>query len=143
MIIFSQIHVNDQCVNPDVDMADENKSDIHIGETERIHWVEFEASNNDLIEMDYVIANHNDFWEFLEIYCVAECCGLDAFRFYPDDIKIAASHIDQTVLKSDLLRLKYDLLVSDKDVVVSSRFNNLVEKTVFIKLLDHIISNLS
>lgn len=123
-------------------MADENKSDIHIGETERIHWVEFDTSSNDLFEIDYIIAKHDDFWTFLQIFCVPDCCGLDAFRFYPDDIKCAASHVDKDFLKNDLAKLKIDLLSSDKNIIISSRLNNLVDKTVFIRLIDHITDNL-
>jgi hypothetical protein len=123
-------------------MADESKSDIHIGETERIHWVEFDTSSNDLFEIDYIIAKHNDFWTFLQIFCFPDCCGLEAFRFYPDDINNAASHIDKELLKSDLSKLKIDLLSSDKDIIISSRLNNLVDKTVFLRLIDHITDNL-
>jgi len=123
-------------------MADENKCDIHIGETERIHWVEFDTSNNDLIDVDYIVAKHDDFWTFLQIFCVPDCCGLDAFRFYPEDIKNAVNHVDKEQLKRDLSTLKNHLLESDKDIVISSRLNNLINKTVFIKLLDHIIENL-
>ena len=123
-------------------MADENKSDIHIGETERIHWVEFDTSSNDLIDVDYIVAKHDDFWTFLQIFCVPDCCGLDAFRFYPDDIKNAAGHINKVLLKSDLSKLKNDLLNSDKDIIISSRLNNLVDKAVFVRLIDHITDNL-
>lgn len=123
-------------------MADENKSDIHIGETERIHWVEFDASGNDLFDIDYIIANHDDFWTFLQIFCVPDCCGLAAFRFFPDDILNASNHIDKKALMQDLTKLKIDLLKSDKEIISSARLNNLVDKTVFIKLLDHIIKNI-
>ena len=123
-------------------MADENKTDIHIGETERIHWIEFDTSSNELIEIDYIIAKHDDFWTFLQIFCVPDCCGLDAFRFYPDDIKNAARHVDKEPLKSDLSKLKIDLLCFDKDIISSSRLNNLVDKTVFIRLIDHITNDL-
>jgi hypothetical protein len=123
-------------------MVDENKSDIHIGETERIHWVEFDTSSNDLIEVDYIIAKHHDFWTSLQIFCVPDCCGLDAFRFYPHDIVNASNLIDKEALKEDLAKLKLDLHKSDKNTIISSRLNNLVDKTVFIKLLDHITKNL-
>jgi len=123
-------------------MADENKSNIHIGENERIHWVEFDTSSNDLIDVDYIIAKHDDFWSFLQIFCIPECCGLVAFRFYPDDIKNGANHVDKELLKIDLSKLKIDLLSSDKDIIISSRLNNLVDKTVFIRLIYHIIDNL-
>jgi hypothetical protein len=123
-------------------MTEERKSDLHIGETERIHWVEFDTSSNDLIDVDYIVAKHDDFWTFLQIFCVPDCCGLDAFRFYPEDIKNAAIHVDKELLKSDLARLKNDLLSSDKEIIISSRLNNLVDKGVFIRLLYHITDNL-
>ncbi len=122
-------------------MAEENKSDIHIGETDRIHWVEFDTSGNNHFDVDYIIAKHDDFWTFLQIFCVPDCCGLDAFRFYPEDIMNAANHVDKATLKEDLAKLKLDLRNSDKHIVISSRLNNLVDKAVFIKLLEHIIKN--
>ena len=122
--------------------VNENKSDIHIGETERIHWVEFDASSNDLFDVDYIVGKYDDFWTFLQIFCVPDCCGLDAFRFYPNDIVNAASHIDKGALKQDLSKLKLELVDSDKEIIISSRLNNLVDKNVFIKLLDHILENL-
>lgn len=123
-------------------MTDLNTSDIHIGETERIHWIEFGTSSKDLFDVDYIVSKYDDFWIFLQILCVPDCCGLNAFRFYPDDIANASKHIDQAALKKDLAKLKIDLLNCDKDIIISSSLNNLVEKTVFIKLLDHIIRNL-
>ena len=123
-------------------MAEENKSDIHIGETERIYWVEFDTSSNELFDVDYIIPKYDDFWAFLQIFCVPDCCGLDAFRFYPDDIANASNHVDQELLRDDLSKLKQDLLRSDKKIITSARLNNLVDKTVFIELLDHINKNL-
>lgn len=123
-------------------MADENKSDLHIGETETIQWVDFDTSSNDLFEVDYVIAKYADFWAFLQIFCVPDCCGLDAFRFYPEDIAIASTHIDKEAFKQDLLKLETGIIESGKEIISSARLNNLIDKTVFIKLLHHIIKNL-
>jgi len=112
----------------------ENISDIHIGETERIHWIEFDTSSNDLFDVDYIVNKYEDFWTSLQIFCVPECCGLDAFRFYPEDIVSASNHISKEGLKQDLVKLKLDLCRSDKDIIISSRLNNLIDKTVFVKL---------
>jgi len=123
-------------------VVDKNKNDIHISETERIHWVEFDNSSNDLYDVDYIIAKHDDFWTFLQIFCVPDCCGLNAFRFYPDDIANASKEVDKVLLREDLLKLKLDLINSAKDIIISSRMNSLVDKAVFVKLLDHINRNL-
>ena len=120
-------------------MAGESKNDIHIGETQRIHWVEFDTAGNDFVDVDYIIAKHPDFWALLEINCVSGCCGLDAFSFYPADIADASTHVDKESLKEDLVKLKLDLIKSDKDIISSSTINNLVNKGVFIELLDHIV----
>lgn len=123
-------------------MAGENKSDIHIGDTQRIHWVEFDTAGKDFADVDYIIAKYPDFWAFLEINCVSGCCGLEAFRFYPDDIANASTHVDKESLKEDLVKLKLDLVKSDKDIISSSTLNYLVNKGVFIELLDHIVGYL-
>jgi hypothetical protein len=38
-------------------MAEENKSDIHIGEIERIRWINFDASSNSLFELIISLQN--------------------------------------------------------------------------------------
>lgn len=123
-------------------MAVQNRNDIYISEYEKIEWVGFDALSCELVDVDYIIAKHDSFWKALEIFCVAACCGLNAFRFYSDDIKNAAHHTDKELLKSDLSILKSNLISSEKAVVISSNLNNLVDKKVFIQLLDHILSNL-
>lgn len=121
---------------------EENKNDIHIGEKERIRWVDFNTSSTDLIDIDYIVAKHDGFWTALQIFCVPGCCGLEAFRFYPEDIKNAVTRADKELLRSDLSLLKADLINSDKEIVISSRLNNLVDKTVFMHLLEHIADNI-
>ena len=123
-------------------MTDKSKYDIHIGETERIKWKDFDEKSNEHFEVDYVLDNYPDFWNYLELFCVADCCGLDAFRFYPADIIKASNEVDKVSLKEDLVKLKIDLDKSDKSIIISSRLNNLVDKSVFIELLNHIIKYL-
>ncbi len=35
-------------------------------------------------------SNDEEFWKYLEVECVAECCGIDAFSFWVEDINRAA-----------------------------------------------------
>ena len=113
-------------------------NDIHIGAHETIQWVDFDATNSELFDVDHILGKYDDFWLSLQLECVAECCGLDAFRFYPEDIANASKQYEQTPLKEDLLRLRKEVMETDRQIVVSRCLNNLVEKTVFVKLLDHI-----
>ena len=54
----------------------------------------------------------------------------------------AVGQFNKEELKEDLTRLKTDIIKSYKDVIISHWLNNLVDKTVFIKLLDHILINI-
>ena len=39
-----------------------------------------------LLELDLYIAPLNTFFDKLEVECVRECCGIQAFSFMPEDI---------------------------------------------------------
>jgi hypothetical protein len=73
---------------------------------------------------------------------MAECCGLDAFRFYAEDIAKAIKKVDAVLLYTDLIKLKQDVIDSDKQIICSSNLNNSMDKTVFVQLLEHLISNI-
>lgn len=117
-------------------------NDINIGENEIIHWIEFDTSTNDLIDVDYILGKHSSFWANLHVFCIPECCGLNAFRFYSVDIENASTNINKKLLKDDLSELKQNLIASNQNVIISSELNSLIHKATFIKLLDHINKNL-
>ncbi|MCR6639851.1 MAG: DUF6331 family protein [Sporocytophaga sp.] len=114
---------------------------IRIGENKWINWVNNNPSNNsEIIEIDELLISTYDFWTGLETQCVAECCGLDAFSFWEDDIKEAISSIDKTQLIIDLKNVKAELIKTNKTIVSSDKLNNLMDKGVFIQLVDHILT---
>ena len=112
--------------------------DILISPTSFIPWVSFDPTNQELYEIDTVLDRYPEFWNALEIDCVAGCCGLDAFRFLPEDITHAATTIDKTALKKDLLEQRQELIQAQATIVSSGRLNNLMDKGVYIQLLEHI-----
>ena len=67
---------------------------ILIGKNEVIKWVDFDTSGNDLFELGYILRKYPDFWSALELECVIECCGIDACRFFPEDIINAVSTVN-------------------------------------------------
>lgn len=115
--------------------------DIFISKIEKNTWIEFDSSQDDLFDVDYVLTKYADFWDTLEVSCMAECCGFGAFSFYVEDIEKAVKKVDVQLIRADLLKLKQDLIESDKCIICSSNLNQLMDKTVFIKLLEHIIKN--
>ena len=75
----------------------------------------------------------------LEEKCVAECCGIDAFSLYSDDIKRVASQFDIEKLKNQLTEAMEFIRQHDAEVYVSRKLNNYFHKSVLLKLLQHII----
>ena len=45
--------------------------------------------NGKLLDLDPYIAPLNAFFDKLEVVCVRECCGIEAFSFMPEDIQKA------------------------------------------------------
>ncbi len=113
--------------------------DISIGEQKYIKWVDLDLKSN-VFEVDLKTTEH--FWKYLEIECVAECCGIDAFSFWREDIEKAKINLDDKNIKQELIDLKYKIKSINEKVISCSYLNNLFDKNVFIELLDHIIINL-
>ena len=42
-----------------------------------------------MLDLDPYIASLNTFFDRLEVECVRECCGIEAFSFMPEDIQKA------------------------------------------------------
>lgn len=113
---------------------------ISIGENKWIKWVGFDSKkDNEIIEIDNILKPTIDFWDGLETQCVAECCGIDAFSFWEDDIEQSINNLDKTELINNLRDVKSELINTSKTIVSSSRLNNLLDKRVFIELIDHIL----
>lgn len=119
----------------------EKTKDISIGKDKWITWIDFDSVNdNDLFEIDDLLKPTFDFWDKLETQCVAECCGLDAYAFWEDDIKLAVGQMDKVDLVKKLLNAKIEIESRSEPIVTSGKLNNLIDKSVFIQLLDHIVT---
>jgi hypothetical protein len=117
--------------------------DISIAENNWIKWIEFDPiDDNAILEVDSLLEPTFDFWDGLETECVAGCCGIDAFAFWEDDIMRSSNKVDTTQLVGDLKNVKTALIKSAKTIVLSNKLNNLLDKEVFIKLVDHILTTI-
>ena len=79
-------------------------------------------------------------WQALEQHCIADCCGFDAFDFYPETILAAAAEMDSASLRQSLDKSIQAIESLDTTVVASLRLNNLADKRTFIALLSHVKS---
>jgi hypothetical protein len=122
-------------------MNDENL-DIEIGEEKMIKWIFIDTGSDAVYDADPVLDKYREFWQALQHYCVADCCGISAYRFYPSDIHNAAKEIDAAKLKNDLEQLQQTLLSRNEDIISSNALNHLMDKKVFLQLIAHITGHL-
>jgi hypothetical protein len=114
--------------------------DVSIGPDEWIRYVDISGRQSSHERIDAFILPMESFWAALETDCVAECCGIGAFDFWPQNIWEAVRKCNDPDLKTKLRALRRHLDNLSVDCVVSTVLNQWFDRTVFIKLLDHIIA---
>jgi Family of unknown function (DUF6331) len=100
-------------------------------------WIEPDTSDDNLLEVDELLTPSFDFFDKLEIQCMSECCGIGAFSFKPGDIEKASKNLDKFELIEVFERTIEKLNDAAEKTVISSRLNNLFNKSTFIQLLEH------
>ena len=73
---------------------------------------------------------------------MVECCGIDAHRFWPEDIARATQDIDRISLLNQLTNIKELLLKSSEQVVVYHRLNQLFDKRTFLEFVNYLIKGI-
>jgi hypothetical protein len=103
-------------------------------------WIDPDTSDNNLFEVDVLLTTSFDFFNKLEILCIAECCGIGAFSFDSTDIITASEDLEKSKLVDDLERTIRELNDRTEKTIVSSQLNNLFDKSTFIHLLEHTVA---
>ena len=95
--------------------------------------------NGKLLDLDPYIAPLNTFFDRLEVECVRECCGIQAFSFIPDDIQKALVGLSAETV---IIQLKAMQTAIEEQwwckTVSSTILNNNFDRKVFLQLLAHI-----
>ena len=100
--------------------------------------------NGKLLELDPYIAPLNIFFDNLEVECVRECCGIQAFSFMPEDIHKALVGLSTETIVTQLKAMQTTIEEQWWCKTVSSTIlNNNFNRKVFLQLLDHIIKTIS
>ena len=120
-------------------LHDEHKNDIRVGENEWIAFIDLSGRYQSAINIDHIIHKTSGLWNSLETECVAGCCGIDAFSFYPEDIISAISDTNNPQLATLIQETINEIERLPTTVVVSNRLNNYADKAVFIALLNHLL----
>ncbi|PXY02275.1 hypothetical protein DF185_06405 [Marinifilum breve] len=113
--------------------------DISIGNDIWIEWIEFDSESVKPKDIDSLLDPTKIFWKHIEVECVAECCGIDAFSFLGEDIIKACKKvgIPNIVVLFDQMIREIELL--DDEVLISGLLNQLISRKVFLDLLQHIV----
>ena len=100
--------------------------------------------NGKLLDLDPYIAPLNIFFDKLEVECVRECCGIQAFSFIPEDIHKALVGLSAETIVTQLKAMQTTIEEQWWCKTVSSTIlNNNFNRKVFLQLLDHIIKTIS
>lgn len=120
-------------------MPESNSNGISIGENQ---WLVFDEIDSrppyQDVSIDHLITPLDSFWSALETDCVADCCGIDAFSFWPDAIAKACQSHDREEIASGLASLHEFIEQSTGDLFGSSRLNSHLPKYMILKLIEHI-----
>ena len=96
-----------------------------------------------LLDLDPYMAPLNVFFDKLEVECVRECCGIEAFSFMPEDIHKALVGLS---VETVIIQLKAMQTAIEEQwwckTVSSTILNNNFDRKVFLQLLNHIIKTI-
>ena len=96
-----------------------------------------------LLDLDPYIAPLNIFFDKLEVECVRECCGIQAFSFMPEDIHKALVGLSVETVITQLKAMQ--TAIEEQywcKTVGSTILNNNFDRKVFLQLLNHIIKTI-
>ena len=96
-----------------------------------------------LLGLDPYMAPLNTFFDKLEVECVRECCGIQAFSFMPKDINKALVGLSAETIVTQLKAMQ--TTIEEQwwySAVGSTILNNNFDRKVFLQLLAHIIKTI-
>jgi hypothetical protein len=119
----------------------DHKNDIWLGDDRWITYIDIRGRLDKPANIDPLLADTAMLWDSLETACIADCCGLDAFDFSPEQLRtIAETNVgDHTRRVDDLVASIHAL---PQDTLSSHRLNMYIHKQSFLKLLQYLHTSL-
>lgn len=112
---------------------------IYIDDEKWIDWIDFAPSTPNPFVIDQLMQETASFWQTLEVVCVAECCGIEAFSFERKYIQIAAQQHVPLQLEGQLTNLLEKLHGLEHEVLVYHKWNQLMHKQFLAALVKHVL----
>lgn len=120
-----------------------NQGDISIGEDKWIPFIDLQGKHHDAVGIDEWLVPILPLLDWLETECVADCCGIDAYGFWPDAIARAAMQAGLPDLAERIAQVRERVAGAGGDVFLSHRMNNYFDRQVLLQLIDHIAACLA
>ena len=114
---------------------------IRIGKEKWIPLTDIFSLKEPGVDIDPIIRRLMDMWKALETHCVAECCGLTAFEFWPEDIRKAKASLNSEKVIQDIASVKLELETLSANVFNSEYLSLNIHKNEFVKFLEHLIES--
>lgn len=115
-----------------------HRNGIQIDDDRWIDFISLDGRRDQAVNIDQHIKGLLPLFDMLEMRCVAECCGFDAFDFTRSAIIEASQYLDPAKLHYACTQGATAIEHIESTVVLSTRMNNLADKQVMIRLLNHI-----
>jgi hypothetical protein len=117
--------------------TDDHKNDIWIGGERWITYIDIQGRTNQAVNIDSLLTDTAMLWDSLETFCMADCCGLDAFDFSPEHLQtVTATNVSVSARRVDNLIASIHAL--PQDILSSHRLNMYIHKQPFLELLQHL-----
>ncbi len=94
-------------------------------------------------EIDFLLEKNEEFWKDLEIHCLVECCGIDAFALDEENILKIITNYNELDIKNNLEELVKEINKSTHKNISSGLFNQCENKEVFKKRIEQVLEHLN
>ncbi|AUC74617.1 DUF6331 family protein [Olleya sp. Bg11-27] len=91
------------------------------------------------LNIDTLLKKNEDFWKSLEIHCLVECCGIDAFAFDKKNIQKESINHDVSDIQNNLKLIIKQIDITESKKISSDLFNLYENKKVFKNRINEIL----
>ena len=108
-----------------------HRNDISIGKNQWITSIEFDTGKTHAVDLDGLLTPISSFLDSLETHCVADCCGINAYALWPEEIVKAARESEIPHLPEVIGDVRKRIVKTEGEVFFSHRMNNYFHRKTF------------
>lgn len=112
---------------------------IYINDKAWIDWIDFDTSTTNYDIIDELMEETAYFWRELEVACVAECCGIEAFSFREDIISSVLTRHERVLIHQQLNKALTKIKALKQEVVLYHKWNQYMHRDFLVALVEHVL----